>query len=142
MRICSWKEGRLENESNQTVILAANSGLRNRWGKPSGLESYRHQDLRNLPEKNSLPGRVGRTPLSTAIDSYCLAHARLNQDQLQKRTDNSVHPTNEHCLSFGAICLHSIPLGLARRHLFVLPQLESYDSPTPRDSAPVPRSGV
>src|SRR5882762_2414477 len=30
MRICSWKEGRLENESNQTVIFAANSGLRNR----------------------------------------------------------------------------------------------------------------
>src|SRR6266849_4079747 len=29
MRICSWKVGRLENESNQTVILARNSGLRN-----------------------------------------------------------------------------------------------------------------
>jgi len=47
-------------------------------GKPSGLESYRrHQDLRKLAGKNSLPGCVGRTPLSTAIDSYCLAHARL-----------------------------------------------------------------
>src|SRR3982074_3724593 len=31
MRICSWKDGRSENESNQTVILAANSGLRNHW---------------------------------------------------------------------------------------------------------------
>src|SRR5467141_117390 len=31
MRICSWKNGRSENESNQTVILAANSGLRNHW---------------------------------------------------------------------------------------------------------------
>jgi len=38
MRICSWKEGRLENESNQTVILAANSGLRNRWTLRGGTD--------------------------------------------------------------------------------------------------------
>src|SRR5467141_880343 len=34
MRICSWKNGRSENESNQTVILAANSGLRNHCVTP------------------------------------------------------------------------------------------------------------
>jgi hypothetical protein len=32
MRICSWRDGRLENESNQTVTL----GLRNHWIRVAG----------------------------------------------------------------------------------------------------------
>jgi hypothetical protein len=31
MRICFWKDGGSENESNQVVILAINLRLRNRW---------------------------------------------------------------------------------------------------------------
>jgi hypothetical protein len=32
MRICFWKDGGSENESNQVVILTINLRLRNRWG--------------------------------------------------------------------------------------------------------------
>jgi hypothetical protein len=58
MRICSYKDGRSENESNQVVILAANSGLRNRWAQRRWV--FKCDDPKILREIDSVFVTFGR----------------------------------------------------------------------------------
>src|SRR5450631_4083962 len=80
MRICSWKDGGSENESNQVVILAINSRLRNRWVMVPGVAaSPRPRDGYCCPwefggGEPGVPARLdGRDAGRSAIcGSYCV----------------------------------------------------------------------
>src|ERR1700694_4583443 len=71
MRICSWKDGELENKLNQVVIFAINSRLRNRCKKTADL-------IEKLILQSSQPGDTVLDPFVGA-GTTCLAAKKLGR---------------------------------------------------------------
>jgi hypothetical protein len=68
MRICFWKDGGSENESNQVVILAINLRLRNRCSERVKVDQKRSERFPGKRWKNQVAYTVFTTHQNTLCD--------------------------------------------------------------------------